>query len=341
MLESKGNYQNTMRPLMQVFLRYCERWYDIHLCIPQPVMQALSSAKNRLPRLQKLCIVGSMDESINTFEYTPQLHHLHLSAAITPSIIKIPWNQLRYFNTGWRRVDNCLELLQLTPNLEECTVAPPRMDSPSPHPPVHLSHLRTINIHGNAPRLLEKLLLPNLRELVVDLGGHSLTSASQLISFLSRCSLEFLSFNAALNQLSDLDMIRILETCSSLEQFDLRGRATFCMSKTFIARLACYRDRENSDMPQLVPKLHTITVDYIPSCFDMLAFADAIESRMTLSGEDSASANALVSELKTVEIRYIPERGASELDPTVLSRLRRLKDNGLRISVLRGRGYLL
>jgi len=216
------------------------------------------------------------------------------------------------------------------------------MDLPNLHPPVHLSHLRTINIHGNAPRLLEKLLLPNLRELVVDLSGHPLTSAPQLISLLSKCSLEFLSFNAALNHLSDLDMIQILETCPSLEQLDLQRRATSCMSKTLIARLACYRDRENSDMPQLVPKLHTITVDYIPSCFDMLAFADAIESRMTLGREGSASTNALVSELKTVEIRYIPERGASELlDLTVLSRLRRLKDNGLRISVLRGRVYLL
>jgi hypothetical protein len=211
---------------------------------------------------------------------------------------------------------------------------------------VHLSHLRTINIHGSAPHLLEKLLLPNLRELVVvvDLGGHPLTSAPQLISLLSRCSIEFLSYNSAARPLSDFDMIRILETCPSLEQLDLQNRAPICMSKTLIARLACFRDRENSNMPQLVPKLHTITVDYTPSHFDMLAFADAIESRMKLSGgEDSTSDTAFVTELKTVEIRYIPEQesGFEFLDLAVLSRLRRLKNNGLKISVMQEQEYLL
>ena len=136
MLNSKGHYQNTMRPLMQVFLRYCERWSDIHLCIPQSVMRALSSAKNRLPRLQRLFIYGSANEPINTFENTPQLHHLHLSVCITPSMIKIPWNQLQYFDTKWRNIGSCLKLLQLTPNLEECTVSHAEMNLPSPHAPV-------------------------------------------------------------------------------------------------------------------------------------------------------------------------------------------------------------
>jgi hypothetical protein len=95
-------------------------------------------------------------------------------------------------------------------------------------------------------------------------------------------------------------------------------------------------------MPQLVPKLHTITVDYKPSRFDMLTFADAIESRMTSSsGEDSASDNTLVPELKTVEIHYIPEQECELLDPTILSQLHRLKDNGLKISVKREWEYLL
>ena len=58
-----------------------------------------------------------------------------------------------------------------------------RMGLPSLHPPVHLSHLRTINTHGNVS-LLEKLLLPNLRELVVvvDLGSDLLITESQFIS---------------------------------------------------------------------------------------------------------------------------------------------------------------
>jgi hypothetical protein len=74
----------------------------------------------------------------------------------------------------------------------------------------------------------------------------------------------------------------------------------------------------------------------------MLALADAIESRMTLSGsEDSASDNALVTKLKTVEIRYIPEQESELLDLTVLSRLRRLKDNGLKIRVMWEGDYLL
>jgi EAL domain-containing protein (putative c-di-GMP-specific phosphodiesterase class I) len=201
------------------------------------------------------------------------------------------------------------------------------MDSQSSHPSVQLAHLRSLNLCGSATRLLDKVILPELREVVIDTKRDTWRYTSQFISLLSRCSLEVLSFSAAIYQPSHNDMIKILETCTSLVQLELLDRISRCMTETFISRLTYYRGQENSNMPQLLPRLDTIMVDYAPSYFDMLAFADAIESRM--------SDNTLVAGFKRVEIR-IPERAVESLDPTILSRLRRLRDNGLKITVLQG-----
>jgi hypothetical protein len=47
------------------------------------------------------------------------------------------------------------------------------------------------------------------------------------------------------------------------------------------------------NVPQFLPALHIIKVDYTPKFFDVLAFADAVESRMEVSGIGRASLRVL------------------------------------------------
>jgi len=87
------------------------------------------------------------------------------------------------------------------------------------------------------------------------------------------------------------------------------------MTKSFLSKLAYRRDSDIATT-DLVPRLHTITVDYVPSYFDMLDFVDAIHSRMMLGGEGRPeSADIPVTRLKAVEIRHI--RGILEPNDTV------------------------
>ena len=125
-LACHGDHYHTIQPLMQVFLLYCERWYDICISLPMSVTGFLSSARNRLPRLQRLYIdsIDKLSETIDIFEYAPQLRHFHFGPKIHPSKVKIPWRQLQHCVTEYRGANSCREVLQLTPNLEEFVVWP-------------------------------------------------------------------------------------------------------------------------------------------------------------------------------------------------------------------------
>jgi len=332
-LGSLGNYQNTMRPLMQVFARYCEYWYDIHLSLPLHVLRSLSAVKNRLPRLQRLHL-DCLDESVDIFESAPQLHCFHQDWPMKQSIVKVPWNQLREFSTGWCNVDDYLAFLRLAPNLEVLVALLASLEPRHPHSLIQLPHLHSLSIHGNIAYTLDRLMLPKLRGISIDTQRMKWTATPQLTSILSQCSIESLSFDTGVHLISDDNMIQMLQMCPSLLKIDLFGSSSYCMTKSFFSKLAYHGD---SDIPttMLVPRLHTITVDYVPSYFDMLDFVDAIQSRVVLGGEGRLESE--VTRLKTVEIRHF--RGI--LEPIMLSRLRQLKAMGLDIRVLLERKDIL
>jgi hypothetical protein len=80
-------------------------------------------------------------------------------------------------------------------------------------------------------------------------------------------------------------MIRILGGCSSLVHLHLRDvSARVLRTKAFLPKFTYNRSSAHSEMPLLAPRLKTIKVDYDPPNFDMLALADALQSRVTLDG---------------------------------------------------------
>ena len=328
-----SGFEHGIQPLMQVFLLHCERWYDVQLYLHPDVLRFLSPAKNRLPMLQKLRVDDTLDETIDIFECAPQLCCFGLSYRGRASIIKVPWNQLQHFDMGNKDIDRCLELLRLTPHLKSCRVW---LDGPAPRqstPQVQHLHLCSIHASGDLVHLYNMLLPPKLHEISIDILGLEWGETPQLVSFLSLSLPKMFSFKSRTHHPCDEDMIQILQACPSLVQLELRQCIPQCMTKHFLAQFASHRGSGNSSV-QLVPKLHTLIVDYDPSFFNIFDFADAIESRMMFGGEleGLASDKPLVAELKTVEI-HLKDMGGEPFD-TILSRLRQLKDSGLRISVL-------
>jgi hypothetical protein len=155
----------------------------------------------------------------------------------------------------------------------------------------------------------------------------------QLISLLSRTSLEILSFSSGCYTLCDDDLIQILQACSSLVQLNLLGNTSEAMTQTFLARFALCRDSEDSNraLPVLIPRLRTIKVTHYPSFFDVLAFADAIQSRMLLAEAGPAHQETSVVKLETVEIRC-RQRRFGYFDPET-TRFCQLRDMGLKVNI--------
>lgn len=130
----------------------------------------------------------------------------------------------------------------------------------------------------------------------------------------------------------DDDLIQILQACSLLVQLNLLGNPSKAMTKTFLARFALCQDSEDLNRALLVPKLRTIKVTHNPSFFDVLAFADAIQSRMLLAEAGPACLETSVLKLETVEIHcHQGSFGYSEM-----TRFRQLRDLGLKVNVLYG-----
>ena len=233
----------------------------------------------------------------------------------------------------YRGANSCREMLQLTPNLEEFVVWPNYWDR-EPHEaqsPLQHSHLRRITIRGNPLYCLDKLLLPELREMFMIPTFGPWAGTPQLKSLLSQTSLEILSFSSDNCTPWDDDLIQILQACSSLVQLNLLGNTSEAMTKTFLARFALCRDSEDSNRAPLVPKLRTIKVTHYPSFFDVLAFADAIQSRMLLAEAGPARQETPVVKLETVEI-HCRQRRFGYFDPET-TRFRQLRDIGLKVNV--------
>jgi len=327
-LASQGTYRNPMKLLMKEFLRHCEWWYDIHISVPLPVLESLTPAKNRLLRLQRLSLDVQLFEFLGIFQCAPRLRWLKLDSSLEPSLINAPWNQIEYFDMGMREIDHTLELLRATPNLKECVIKLISSEPRRSHFSVELLHLRSMTISGNPTYFFDTLLLPKLQEISIDFCRTRWTATSQFTSLLSRCSLAKLSLDLS-NPLSDNDMIQILQACPSLVQLNLHRQR---MSTSFLAQFAYHRAPENSTTQQLVPMLRTMNIGYSGTEFNILDFADAIQSRIISNSEGLASDE--IAGLQTVKIHY--KRTFHTPDLTTLSRLRQLRGTGLEISFLQG-----
>jgi hypothetical protein len=135
-------------------------------------------------------------------------------------------------------------------------------------------------------------------------------------------------------------MIKVLQAVPSLVQLELIGSTPQCMTKLFLAQFTCRRQSEDADPPTVLPMLRSITVDYTPPFFDILAFADAIQSRMMANDTGLPTSDVPSGAcLRTLQIRCFPPfeaTTAESLGSIGLSRLQQLQNLGLDLSIIHG-----
>jgi hypothetical protein len=106
-----------------------------------------------------------------------------------------------------------------------------------------------------------------------------------------------------------------------LVDLDLGGCSSQSMTNSFLTQFTQRQSTADSTTLNLIPMLHTMTVDYEPSYFDFFAFADAVQLRMT-SGV-----------LKHIQIRCHTSGRTDPLGSAIRLRLHQLREMGLGVRV--------
>jgi len=213
------NYEENPSPdlLIESLTQSSEQWQDVRLELPFKDLQRLNGIEGKVPLLRKL-LIGPTDAyftgmqglriaPITAFSVAPLLREVHLVTGF-PFTLELPWVQLTKLQATSLSVRECLEILEASPALVECTLSL-RQSFDTAHtsriPPLeHLQVLilRTSGFHAD---LLHCLTLPVLRELQFHVApsASSEDSLAKIISFLERsgaaCCLKQIHFSGMLD----------------------------------------------------------------------------------------------------------------------------------------------
>ncbi|KAJ7693817.1 hypothetical protein B0H17DRAFT_479932 [Mycena rosella] len=173
-----------------------------------------------------------------------QLRELALLGEAVTASIPLPWHQLTKFTGCEFLLNECVEVLRLAPDLEECTFS---IQSPTGSPPpqsvIH-PHLKTLSILPDSDGdcwsdILAFLTLPNVEAL--QFAGMSDLDTSSLEAFLSRSSASLRTFSVSPDRWADFshweqcfrlmpDLERLHLTCQDVD-FQMDFMRTFGTSE--------------------------------------------------------------------------------------------------------------
>ncbi|KAF8214669.1 hypothetical protein K438DRAFT_1927013 [Mycena galopus ATCC 62051] len=120
---SNWSYTAPAETLLGVLNCQSSRWRDVTFKLPFNHFSRFEEHAS-LPLLERLTLSahGSPDiiNPISAFRHAPLLRHVCFEAGMHPSDVFLPWEQLTSVEFYGARVDDCLELLELAPNIVNC-----------------------------------------------------------------------------------------------------------------------------------------------------------------------------------------------------------------------------
>jgi hypothetical protein len=168
-------------------------------------------------------------------------------------MIKVLWEQLQCCHLGGL-VNDCLERLQLTMNMEECLVVLSCLPPHGPLTPVRYSRLRSITIRGDPTHLLGTLIAPALHNISIIHMDTPWRATEQLTSVISQCSLHMSSLSCNKHHPNANDLIQFIHTSPALLELHILGCTSRAMNEWF---LALFAHLESPNALHLVPMVHT------------------------------------------------------------------------------------
>ncbi|KAJ6455370.1 hypothetical protein C8R45DRAFT_591799 [Mycena sanguinolenta] len=188
--------------------------------------------------------------TITIFERAPKLRDVFL-IYLPPSFIALPWAQLTSFTGEYLSLPNCLEVLQLTPRLIECSFGKIYLPSdvdPADVPPVdaaliHLESFRIYDTKEHREDLLSALTLPKLTKL-----HHLPCVPKTFIDFLSRSSPKVHELSAGRCYATLLEALPLIPSLAALSIHRMSlGKITNIL-------------RSLRDTPDFIPNLQSLEI---------------------------------------------------------------------------------
>ncbi|KIM90607.1 hypothetical protein PILCRDRAFT_189544 [Piloderma croceum F 1598] len=298
--------------IIDAIIAHSHRCEHLNFVMPFAMIYCLAPAKHRFPQLQSLEIGCPPDEDLpwtmplEAFEVAPQLRCLVIGNNVSPFFLRVPWSQLEYVHntTCTVRSDECLEILRLSSNAENIQLELEDLAVPWHVWPVIQSQLEELMLatRTDIGWLLDHITLPSLRTFIY--------------------SEEYSCWSISAD-----DLIGILELTPALMWLTLQGGTVVGLTSAVLGRLS-RKVSEGGEAICLVPKLHTIVVDWYG--LDEQAFVDMIESRWRVSHQAETSPDGNMSGVSQIQSVILEVGDAGhEIDPTAFGRLRQFASEGL------------
>lgn len=216
------------------------QWRNIRL-LPISTFGCLGAAKRHLLELRRISIGfthGSATmNTVDIFEFAPQLRYIHLRSQFTRSSFKAPWSQIAHCDfTGCSDAQIILDMLEIVPNAETCVFSPKTLNSDARS--VRLPKLRSLTISplDDPGRFIHALQLPALENLIIIMNSEIQWSGTrQFTAVLAQCTPRKLVWWG--DSLDDSHMMHIFRVTPRLREPHLMHGAVRCMSKNFFAHL--------------------------------------------------------------------------------------------------------
>lgn len=354
-LDTWGELEST-HELLQLVMRSSERWKNLDIVnVSVKALATLSEVMGRIPMLTELNLSADEDhawhEPITTFAIAPNLRRVSVNSS---DILVLPWSQLREFEARVDSVEDGLDVLRRSPNLEVYTLLAERTlryySLSEVTRPIRSDKVRSFRASlvqsrfaGQYQRgmaiLLNHLTMPALVECHINIvGNHESLNSSplsscwaqeHLLSFWSRsnCRLTTLKFGGGPNADQLIECLQMTPHLISLEVMDNPS----CSTAELFARLT--RQRGSPDASCLVPNLQHISLDI--SFRDLIVMTNMLESRWRSPSEVSEAIDSAQVGLKSAIMYRVEDNSdygpfaGDEIEKERLECLRRMRDEGL------------
>ncbi|KAJ7136872.1 hypothetical protein C8R44DRAFT_363556 [Mycena epipterygia] len=316
--------------VFRIIAQYSSRWGSLDITSDHPISipADIHGSFSSLTRIS-LQIRGWSDgdalTEIPAFLNAPRLQEVALTnVALFDWQISLPWTQLTALSLWHQTVDECLEILTHTPNLEVLTFSYGSSMDPVTSAPCVLRHLHTISIGcDESHELLDYLILPSL-----DRANFFSDECAERVKPLitrSGCSPRTLELD-----IYDPDFLFIHLYMLSLPsvrhlQMSLLGGTSDEFSSLF---------RTIAEDPAFLPALESLIIDKCQTNIDLLSLVPMLAARTT--GTDG------VSKLKSFRLSFDQEEQSQDAvhfrrrDKDVefaLDQLRSLRSEGLKVEI--------
>jgi len=326
-----------IQPVIAVLAQHCDRWRHLELCLDDSMLPCFSSIKHRLPWLESIRIERPTGlHELDVFEVAPRLRSFFSGPYVYLTRLKFPWHQLTDLNAHMHTIIECLNALQLVPNLVKCTLYSQLSLSEASTPPQNIPiltfpHLRFFSISQIHPdEIFKHLRLPIIHTLRVSYRDKWRRKTSKGLKWFARqpfmsllsCSSHTLR-KLVIDLLDEFEdsahIAHCLRATPSLEALCLRGSGNW-VTVDFLRLLT-----RQANIEELVPNLEDLEIHdhYIP-CDHSTSMM--IESRWRV-GEDDNDAGARLKRLRFEMSAY------RLVDAEILNRLRKCRQEGMVVSI--------